>query len=60
MSLFLVRLLRRAARERGYRRALEQAGYTPGSIDHAVAIDREWIDTGNDALDPRRIRTRWE
>lgn len=60
MSLFLVRLLRRAARERGYRRALWQAGYLPESIERAVAIDREWIDTGNDALDPRRIRTRWK
>jgi hypothetical protein len=34
------------AREQGYRRALEHAGYTPGSVEIAVKRDRDWIDRG--------------
>lgn len=55
----LIRRLMRASRERGYRRALSQVGFMPESIERAVAIDREWIDRGDDNLDPRKIRSRW-
>lgn len=60
MSAPLLRRLKRAARERAYRRALQQAGYTPGSIERAVAWDKEWIETGDDSLDPRGLMSRWK
>ena len=37
------------AREQGYRRALEHAGYTPGSVEIAVKRNRDWIDRGERA-----------
>ena len=35
-------------REQAYRRALEHAGYMPGSVEIAVERDREWIKKGRD------------
>lgn len=60
MSHVLLRRLKRASRERGYRRALAQAGFTPGSIELAVLTDDEWLTTGDDTLDPRGLNSRWE
>ena len=34
------------AREAGYRRALEAAGYLPQSVDIMVERDRDWIGRG--------------
>lgn len=36
----------RRERHRAFRRALRHAGYLPGSVELAVARDREWLDTG--------------
>ena len=36
----------RRERYRAFRRALRHAGYTPGSVQLAVARDREWLESG--------------
>lgn len=39
-------LIAARAREAAYRRALEHAGYTLGSVQMAVERDRDWIEKG--------------
>jgi hypothetical protein len=39
-------LIAARAREAAYRRALEHAGYAPGSVQMAIERDRDWIRKG--------------